>query len=144
MASVDDVVALALPVLYCSGTSGVAGTSCSPAGVGGSCFFEPPKDQDLPAFKNPELGLDDDCVLYSVWDFLLAESFQSSCAFRSAEEGVVEALLCREELSVEFVFVVLDDPLPLAEESAPYPPGCPVFGKLLASYVVRSRHELPG
>lgn len=99
--------------------------------MGGSCFFEPPKDHDLPAFKKPELGLDDDCVWYSVWDFLTAEFFQSSCEFRSAEEGVVEALLCREELSVEFVFVVLDDPLPLAEESAPYPPGCPVLDSLL-------------
>lgn len=74
------------------------------------------------------MGRDDECVLYSVWDFLLADSLQSSCAFRSAEEGVVEALLCLEELSVEFVFVVLDDPLPLAQESAPYPPSNPVLG----------------
>lgn len=48
-------------------------------------------------------------------DFLLAESRQSSFAFKSAEEGVVEALLCREESSVELVFVVLVDPLPLVE-----------------------------
>ncbi len=32
---------------------------------------------------------------------------------RSAEEGAVDALLCRDELSVEAVLVVLDEPLPL-------------------------------
>lgn len=68
-------------------------------------------------------------------DFLF--NFQSSCPFRSAEDGVVDALLCREELSVELVFVVLEDPLPLAAESAPSPPNCPVAD-------VKSRHELPG
>lgn len=112
MASVDDVVALALPVWYCSGTGGVAGTVSWPRGVGGNCFFEPPKDHERPDLRN-EVGLGD-CV-YSVTDFLLADSFQSSCPFKSADDAVVEALLCREELSVELVFVVLDDPLPLAE-----------------------------
>ena len=40
----------------------------------------------------------------------------SSCPPKSADEGAVEALLWREELSVEAVFVVLDDPLPLVKE----------------------------
>lgn len=68
-------------------------------------------------------------------DFLF--NLQSSWPFRSAEEGAVDALLCREELSVELVFVVLEDPLPLAAESAPYPPNGPIAD-------VKSRHELPG
>ena len=38
---------------------------------------------------------------------------QSSWPPRSADEGAVEELLLREELSVEAVFVVLDEPLPL-------------------------------
>ena len=49
MASVELVVALALPDLYCSGTAGVIGTSSSPAGTEGNCFFEAPKDHDRPA-----------------------------------------------------------------------------------------------
>lgn len=46
-------------------------------------------------------------------DFLFA-FLQSSCPLTSAEEGAVDALLCREEVSVEVVLVVLDDPLPLS------------------------------
>lgn len=62
-----------------------------------------------------------DCVLESGEDFLFA-CRQSSWPLKSAEDGVVEALLCLEELSVE---MVLDDPLPLVKESATYPLGAP-------------------
>lgn len=37
----------------------------------------------------------------------------SSCAPVSAEDGAVEALLWRDELSVEVVLVVFEEPLPL-------------------------------
>ena len=42
-------------------------------------------------------------------------TFHSSWLPRSAEDGAVEALLWRLELSVDVVFVVLDDPLPLSQ-----------------------------
>lgn len=109
---VDDVVALALPVLYCSGTGGVAGIFSS-AGADGKGFLEPPNDHERPALRKPEgcdLGVDG--AITSVKDFLLP-NLQSSWPLKSAEDGVVEALLCLDELSVELVFVVLDDPLPL-------------------------------
>lgn len=112
VASVDVVVALALPPLlaYCSGTGGVAGSF--PVGTGGSCFFWAPNDHDRPPgpFINPD-GLD--FGTGTSVKVLLFANFHSSCAFRSAEDGVVDALLWRDELSVEFVLVVLDDPLPL-------------------------------
>lgn len=126
MASVDAVVARALPAWYCRGTSGVSGTSCSPRGLGGDCFLEPPKDQDRPDLKRKEDGLADGVAKASVWDFLF--NFHSSWPPKSAEEGAVDALLCREELSVELVLVVLDDPLPLAKESAQSPPWAPFLG----------------
>lgn len=87
----------------------------------GKCFLLAPKDHDRPDFRK-EVGLGVVCAMFSVCDFLLPANFQSSCPLKSVEEGVVEALLCREELSVELVFVVLDDPLPLAEELVRYPP----------------------
>lgn len=109
MASVDDVVALALPTLYWSGTcgtSGVSGLRRSSAGGKGRCFLEPPKDQDRPDLRK-DVGRGVDWVILSVIVFLWFASFQSSWPLRSAEDGVVEALLCREELSVELVFAVL-------------------------------------
>lgn len=95
--------------------------------------MEPPKDQDRPDFKK-ETGLAVGVVKDSVWDFLF--NFQSSCELRSAEEGAVEALLCREELSVELVFVVFEDPLPLVERVSTVPTLCSIF---LRTSMVKTR-----
>lgn len=96
---------------------GTGGTSEGLLSCGGGTlpFFWTPKEKVRPArFKNPEpLGL---------WGgreasgtaFLPAP--RSSCAFgppMSADDGAVEALLCREELSVDVAFVVWDAPLSL-------------------------------
>lgn len=62
MASVDEVVALARPVLYCSGTGGVAGTVLCPPEVALDCFLEPPKDQDRPDLRKPEFGRGVGCM----------------------------------------------------------------------------------
>lgn len=92
VASVEVVVALALPLLYCTGTGGVMGMSSSPAGTLGNCFLGPPKDQDRPAdFKKlEELDFEACC---GVWASRLLANFQSSCALKSADDGAVDALL---------------------------------------------------
>lgn len=124
MASVEVVVALARPALYWSGTGGVAGIVASSVAAREEFFLEPPNDHDLPDFKIPVgFGLGVDCEVESIEDFLLA-CRQSSWPLKSVEDGVVEALLCLDELSVE---IVLDDPLPLAKESATYPLEAPFW-----------------
>ncbi len=118
MLVVDDVVALALPPENFSsggggggGDSGIGGSSAT--GIGGRCFFWPPKDHDRPAdFKNPELDFGIGGMGTSAIALLFA-ALQSSWPPRSADEGAVDALLWRDELSVEAVLIVLDEPLPL-------------------------------
>lgn len=115
----------------------MSGTPSCPTGVAGCCFLEPPKDQVRPDLRNED-GLAVVVANPSVRDFLF--DFHSSCPLRSAVEGAVDALLCREELSVEVVLVVLDDPLPLGKESA-----LALGSTYCSNYADRkSRHELPG
>lgn len=64
-------------------------------------------------FKNP----DGDFDTPSPRGFLAVVFLNSSCWWlRSAEEGAVETLLCREEVSVDMVLVVFEDPLPLSAQ----------------------------
>ena len=92
----------------------LSGSGSSATGRGGRCFFCPPKDHERPEdFKKPdELDLGIGGTGMSGYD-LLFEVRHSSCPPKSAEDGAVDALLWRDELSVEAVLVVLDEPLPL-------------------------------
>jgi hypothetical protein len=113
--AVDDVVALALPTgefeAVCQGLSGIGSSS---AGTGGRCFFWPPNEKVRPAdLRKPEfetLG-PAGCLGTSPWCVLL-EDRASSSGVKSADDGAVDRLLWRDELSVEAVFVVFDEPLP--------------------------------
>jgi hypothetical protein len=106
--AVEEVGALGRPF------AGVCGGDSSIVGGPDMCFFCPPNENVRPAaFKNPfdeDLGTGGTGI--------------SACSFRgpprhssegpvSADEGVVEALLWRDELSVRVVLVVFEDPLPL-------------------------------
>lgn len=114
---VDDVVARALPAaIACSGLGTGGMKSSSEGGTGGKFFFCPPKEKVRPAaFRNEpddaDLGIDGGRE-GSLVGFLLV-FLPSSCPVKSADDGAVETLLCRDESSVEAVFVVLEDPLPL-------------------------------
>jgi hypothetical protein len=112
---VEDVAALdrPLPGICISVLTGVAGGDSSIVGVAGKCFFCPPKENVRPAaFKNP---LEDDFGIggtgMSMCSFLCPPRHSSDPAI-SAEDGVVEVLLWRDELSVKVVLVVFEEPLP--------------------------------
>jgi hypothetical protein len=97
------------------GKSGIGGSS---SGGGMLYFFCPPNEKVRPArSKNldpmdlfPRPCISDDELLGG--PFRLS-SWNRLPPLKSAEEGAVEALLWREEVSVDVVCVVLDKPLPL-------------------------------
>ena len=92
---------------------GLDGGDSSIVGGAGRCFFCPPKENVRPAaFRNPaeeDFGIGGTGM--SVGSFLCAPRHSSEPPV-SAVEGVVETLLCRDELSVKFV-LVFEEPLPL-------------------------------
>jgi hypothetical protein len=96
------------------GKSGIGGSS---SGGGMLYFFCPPNEKVRPArSKNldpmdlfPRPCISDDELLGG--PFRLS-SWNRLPPLKSAEEGAVEALLWREEVSVDVVCVVLDKPLP--------------------------------
>jgi len=73
---------------------GLGGGDSLAAGTGGRCFFCPPKENVRPAaFRNP---LDDVLGIGGTgmsFGYLLCVFRHSSCPAKSADEGVVEALL---------------------------------------------------
>lgn len=103
-------------------------SSCLNAGTGGMSSigysfcgdelpFFCPKENVLPARFRKLDPLDLGLLRGGTsWNPFLLECRQSSWA-RSAEEGAVEALLCREEASVDVALVVLEAPLPLRKRS---------------------------
>jgi hypothetical protein len=95
-------------------TAGLGGGEWSSTGTGAECFFCLPNEKvRSAAFRNPpeeDFGIGGTGM--STGGFLCVFR-QSSWPPVSADDGAVEALLCREELSVEVVFVVFEEPLPL-------------------------------
>lgn len=116
MVEVDEVGALGRPFPGVCGpmAAGLDGGDSSIVGAAGKCFFCPPNEKVRPAaFRNP---LEDDFGIggtgMSICGFLCAPRHSSEAPV-SAEDGAVEALLWRDELSVKVVLVVFDEPLPL-------------------------------
>lgn len=116
MVEVEDVGALGRPFagVCIPAAAGVDGGDSSIVGAAGRCFFCPPKEKVRPAaFRNP---LDEDFGIggtgMSMWGFLWALRHSSEPPV-SADDGAVEALLWRDELSVNVVLVVFEEPLPL-------------------------------
>lgn len=113
---VEDVGALGRPVTGVGITvvTGLDGGDSSIAGAAGNCFFCPPNEKVRPAvFKNPageDFGMGGTGM--STGGFLRAPRHSSEPPV-SADDGAVEALLWWDELSVEVVLVVFEDPLPL-------------------------------
>lgn len=104
---VDEVGALGRP------SAGVDGGDSSIVGAAGRCFFCPPNEKVRPAaFRKP---FEDDFGIggtgMSACSFLWAPRHSSDPPV-SAEDGAVEALLLRDELSVRVVLVVFEEPLP--------------------------------
>lgn len=119
--AVDEVVALERPYVgwKASGAVGIGGSSSSVDGKGGWCFFWPPKENVRPAaLRKPfedDFGTGGRGASLPIF---LCEPRQSSIP-ASAVEGAVETLLWRDEVSVEMVLVVFDEPplpLPLQKE----------------------------
>lgn len=109
---VDEVGALGRP------SAGVDGGDSSIVGAAGRCFFCPPNEKVRPAaFRKP---FEDDFGIggtgMSACSFLWAPRHSSDPPV-SAEDGAVEALLLRDELSVRVVLVVFEEPLPLEAKS---------------------------
>lgn len=116
MVEVEDVGALGRPfaVACMPAEAGVDGGDSSIVGAAGRCFFCPPKEKVRPAaFRNPP---DEDFGIggtgMSMWGFFWALRHSSEPPV-SADDGAVEALLWRDELSVNVVLVVFEEPLPL-------------------------------
>lgn len=106
---------LSLCKLRIGGISGMR----SSLGGGIECFFCPPNENVRLARSKkldldpPRLGGGCGCCCGGC---LVVYRWLSSCAFpapKSVEDGAVEALLCRDELSVDVAFVVFETPLPL-------------------------------
>lgn len=126
MLVVDDVVVRGLPTVdSCSGpcwsTDDCISDSC-PAEPEEWLFLVPNEKVRPAALRNPllaDFGIGGRGI--SWYDFLgtgLLESSWMAALFSWVEDGAVEALLCREELSVNEDFVVLfERPLPLLELS---------------------------
>ena len=116
MVEVEEVGALGRPFagVCIPLATGLDGGDSSIVGGAGRCFFCPPKENVRPAaFRNPleeDLGIGG--MGMSVGGFLCAPRHSSEPPV-SAEDGAVEALLWRDELSVKVVLVVFDEPLPL-------------------------------
>lgn len=101
------------------GKSGIRGSS---SGGGMVCFFCPPNEKVRPArSKNldpmdllefPRPCISDDELLGGPFRW---SSWNKLPPLKSADDGAVDALLWREDVSVDVVFVVLDKPLPLNE-----------------------------
>lgn len=88
-------------------------------GGGMECFFCPPNEKVRVA-RSKKPDLEEPPRTGDSWDDEVVGCRTSSCPapFKSVEEGAVEALLCREELSVDVALVVLETPLPLASPLA--------------------------
>lgn len=116
MVVVEEVGALGRPFpgVCIPAAVGLDGGDSSIVGGAGKFFFWPPNENVRPAaFRNP---LDDDFGIggtgISIVGFLCAPRHSSEPPV-SAEDGAVEALLWRDELSVKVVLVVFEEPLPL-------------------------------
>jgi hypothetical protein len=103
--------------------TGLDGGDSSIVGGAGSCFFCPPNENVRPAaFRNPpeaDFGIGGTGI--SIGGFLCAARHSSEPPV-SAEDGAVEALLWRDELSVRVVLVVFEEPLPLEPNQQQTPP----------------------
>jgi len=102
--------------------TGLDGGDSSIVGVAGKCFFCPPNENVRPAaFRNPaeeDFGIGGTGM--STGSFLCAPRHSSEPPV-SADDGAVEALLWRDELSVKVVLVVFEEPLPLLKVSGKSP-----------------------
>lgn len=100
---------------FCGGVAvDVAGRDSSIEGTSGVCFFCPPKENVRPeAFGSPPDDFGSGGTGTSTAGFF-STARHSSGPTISAEDGAVDALLWRDEFSVEeAVLVVFEEPLPL-------------------------------
>lgn len=99
---------------FCGGVAvDVAGRDSSIEGTSGVCFFCPPKENVRPeAFGSPPDDFGSGGTGTSTAGFF-STARHSSGPIISAEDGAVDALLWRDEFSVEeAVLVVFEEPLP--------------------------------
>lgn len=110
---VEAVKALVLPYSSSLWNVGRGGTSGSCVGGGVWCFVFIPKENVRPARSRKLEVLDLVSGRGTSWFFRFPP--RSSWVFAiSADEGAVDALLCRDDVSVDVALVVFDAPLPLS------------------------------
>jgi hypothetical protein len=114
---VEEVMPRALPWGSSCWRVGIAGTSGGGSlvtGGGTEFFFWPPNEKVRPALFRKLEGLDFGVVrlTMSCKGFLVVRCSSCPLTPMSADDGAVDALLCRDEASVDVALVVFEAPLP--------------------------------